>query len=198
MNPPTTSDVMLAGDEDGTISGTLTGTDIDGDTLTFFSASGVSHGMLNLLSDGTFLYTPTANYNGSDSFQYYAYDGTQSGATSTVTFTVNSVNDLPITLADSGSTNMNSPTFIDVLANDIDIDHVLTTATINITASPMSGSVVQTGSMLLYTPTIGYCGADTLDYTITDGSGGTSNISRITLDILCVSNAPIATSDTAS
>lgn len=78
MNPPVTSDVGLTGNEDGTISGLLTGTDVDGDTLTFMTASGVSHGILNLLSDGNLLYTPTANYNGIDSFQYYAYDGTQS------------------------------------------------------------------------------------------------------------------------
>lgn len=39
MNPPATSDIMLTGNEDGTISGLLTGTDIDGDSLTFMTAS---------------------------------------------------------------------------------------------------------------------------------------------------------------
>lgn len=170
MNPPVTSDVTLTGNEDGTISGLLTGTDIDGDSLTFMSASGASHGMINLLSDGTLLYTPTANYYGSDSFEYYAYDGTQSGNISTVTLTVNPVNDLPVAYADSGMTNMNASTFIDVLANDIDIDHSPASLAINITTSPMSGALIHTGGMLEYTPTAGYCGTDAFAYSVTDGS----------------------------
>lgn len=83
---------------------------------------------------------------------------------------MNSVNDIPVTSADSGSTNMDSPTFIDVLANDFDIDHDPAFLAINITTSPMSGSLVQTGGMLEYTPTAGYCGTDAFAYSVTDGS----------------------------
>lgn len=49
---------------------------------------------------------------------------------------------------------MNSPTFIDVLSNDTDIDHTLMATDIHITTSPMSGSLVETGGMLEYTPTV--------------------------------------------
>ncbi|GAB4580006.1 MAG: hypothetical protein Fur0022_27450 [Anaerolineales bacterium] len=34
-----------------------------------------SHGTVQLNSDGSFVYTPTLNYNGTDSFTYLAYDG---------------------------------------------------------------------------------------------------------------------------
>ena len=48
--------------------------DIDGDTLTAVLVSGPAHGTLALNSDGSFTYTPSANYNGSDAFRYKAND----------------------------------------------------------------------------------------------------------------------------
>ena len=47
------------------------------------------------ISDGKVSYTPADNFNGSDSFQYLASDGTTDGGLTTVTVTVNPVNDDP-------------------------------------------------------------------------------------------------------
>jgi hypothetical protein len=41
-------------------------------------------------------YTPTANYNGADSFTFKANDGTIDSAAATVTITVTAVNDAPV------------------------------------------------------------------------------------------------------
>ena len=49
--------------------------DVDGDALSAVLASGPSHGTLVLNANGSFTYTPEANYNGSDSFTYKASDG---------------------------------------------------------------------------------------------------------------------------
>ena len=51
------------------------------------------------------LYTPNANYNGTDSFTYRASDGTAWGNTATATVTISAVNDLPTTSAVNVSTN---------------------------------------------------------------------------------------------
>ena len=59
-------------------------TDVDGNTLTATLVSGPTHGTLDLNADGTFTYTPAANYNGADSFTYRANDGTRP-TTATVT-----------------------------------------------------------------------------------------------------------------
>src|SRR5205085_2724481 len=49
--------------------------DVDGDSLTAVLVSGPAHGTLTLNSNGSFSYTPAANYNGTDSFTYKANDG---------------------------------------------------------------------------------------------------------------------------
>ena len=75
-------------------------TDADGNTLTVAAprpASGPSHGTLTLNANGSFSYTPAANYNGPDSFTYNANDGTvNSASAATVSITVNAVNDAPL------------------------------------------------------------------------------------------------------
>src|SRR5207247_7951216 len=45
-------------------------TDVDGDALTTVLVTGPAHGTLTLNANGSFTYTPAANYNGSDSFSY--------------------------------------------------------------------------------------------------------------------------------
>ena len=49
--------------------------DADGDSLSAMLATGPAHGRLTLNADGSFIYTPDANYNGADSFTYRANDG---------------------------------------------------------------------------------------------------------------------------
>ncbi len=63
-------------------------TDADSDPLTAVLVSDVSHGTLNLASDGGFTYTPTGGYSGPDSFTYKANDGTADSNTVTVSLTV--------------------------------------------------------------------------------------------------------------
>jgi hypothetical protein len=55
--------------------------DVDGDALTSVLVTGPAHGTLTLNANGSFTYTPDANYNGADSFTYKANDGTADGNT---------------------------------------------------------------------------------------------------------------------
>jgi hypothetical protein len=63
--------------EDTPLSGNVVSndTDPDGPTVVVSLVSGPSNGMLTLNPDGTFTYTPNANYNGTDSFVYSYCDG---------------------------------------------------------------------------------------------------------------------------
>src|SRR5262249_16460484 len=69
--------------------------DIDNPTLTASLVSSPSHGSGTLNNDGSFTYTPAADYNGADSFSYKANDGFLDSNVATVGLTINSVNDSP-------------------------------------------------------------------------------------------------------
>jgi VCBS repeat-containing protein len=75
--------------------------DADGDALTAVLVTGPAHGTLTLNANGSFTYTPTANYSGADSFTYKPNDGSADGAPVTVSLTVTPVNDAPVAVADS-------------------------------------------------------------------------------------------------
>jgi LysM repeat protein len=68
-------------------------TDPEGNPLTAQVVETTKNGVLSLNSNGSFTYTPNANFNGSDSFTYIATDGSLSSNTATVTITVNPIAD---------------------------------------------------------------------------------------------------------
>ena len=72
---------VLANDGDG-----------DNPTLTAVQVTGPANGSLTLNADGSFIYTPNADFLGSDSFTYRAFDGTASSEVATVSITVNAEN----------------------------------------------------------------------------------------------------------
>jgi VCBS repeat-containing protein len=64
--------------------------------LTAVLVASPSNGTLSLNGEGSFVYVPNANFFGTDTFRYFATDGTNSSNTATVTITVNPVNDAPV------------------------------------------------------------------------------------------------------
>src|SRR5207244_4673857 len=63
-------------------------TDAESPTITATLASGPLHGALAFNADGSFSYTPAANYIGADSFTYRASDGMLSSNLATVSLNV--------------------------------------------------------------------------------------------------------------
>ncbi|MDW3181516.1 Ig-like domain-containing protein [Roseobacter sp.] len=118
-------------DEDAVLSVAAAGvlandTDADGDSLSAAVLSDVSNGTLVLNGDGSFEYTPDADYNGEDSFTYTVADGKGGEDTATVTIDVKAVNDAPV-LADLDPIDIleNSTTVATVGATDIDSDDLI-------------------------------------------------------------------------
>src|SRR5215204_6309667 len=101
-------------------------TDGDRDSLRAILVSGPSQGTLTLNADGSFTYTPGANYIGSDSFAYKANDGTEDSNAAVVTITIGAVNHAPVAVADSGTVGEKSVLTVSaasgVLVNDTDPD----------------------------------------------------------------------------
>ena len=100
---PIASADAFATDEDDAVSGNVlldngsgADSDVEGDSLTVSLVTDVANGALVLGSDGTFNYTPDADFNGSDSFTYEVSDGNGGTDTATATITVDPVNDAPV------------------------------------------------------------------------------------------------------
>ncbi len=92
---PTVGPRLLDLLEDDSASIFLTGTDIDGDALSFLVANGPAHGTL-LQEGATITYTPAPDFHGVDSFTYKASDGLANSAEATVAISVGAVNDAPL------------------------------------------------------------------------------------------------------
>jgi len=145
--------------------------DPDGDTLTAVLVDGASHGTLTLNPDGSFVYTPDANFAGTDSFTYRASDGELESATATVTITVTAVNHPPVA-ADDACTLEQDTTHTEpapgVLANDDDLDGDGLTAVLENSVSHGSLTLNTDGSFT-YMPNAGWSGTDSFTYKAFDG-----------------------------
>ena len=161
--------------------------DPDGDPLAAMLASGPSHGTVSLSANGSFTYTPSAEYSGADSFTYRASDGAATSAATLVTIAVTPVNDAPVAVADGYSLNEDSSlsrAAPGVLANDSDKDGPLLTAALLAGPSHGSLSLLANGSFT-YWPAAGFAGTDSFTYRASDGLAS-SAATTVTLRVLAV------------
>src|SRR5207253_5904368 len=103
-----------------------TDTDVDRHPRTTPLPSTTLFRSLALNPDGSFSYTPTANYNGADNFTYRAIDGHVASDVATVALTITPVNDAPVAHDDAYQSAEDTPLTIGapgaVLDNDTDAD----------------------------------------------------------------------------
>jgi hypothetical protein len=166
--------------------------DPDYNTLTVTSVTGPSHGTTS--TNGVFVfYTPSPNYVGSDVFSYSVDDGQGGTDTGTVTLTITQVNDPPNAGDDSTSVvEDSSSNQIDVLLNDVDIDG--DTLVITAVNQPSHGTASFSTSFVYYTPHTNYNGADSFEYTISDGHGG-SDTAIVSVMVTSLNDPPVAYDD---
>ena len=108
-------DTSGTGDEDTTITGTLTAFDTDGlsDGTVFSVSINASNGVASIdPASGAWSYTPTTNYNGTDSFTVTITDDDDNTTTQVINLTIDPVNDAPILENQpGGGTRFESDTF---------------------------------------------------------------------------------------
>jgi VCBS repeat-containing protein len=116
-----TTEVAL--DEDKSITGAISATDLDGDKLTYAlkGDDAQHHGAFNVNPDGTWSYTPDHDFNGHDSFTVVVNDGHTTVET-VIDITVNPVNDAPVAVADTAHVGEHDIATFDLVANDTDVD----------------------------------------------------------------------------
>jgi len=174
-------------------------TDADADPLTVTGLTEPAHGSAVINTDNTVTYSPAANYNGVDSFTYTVSDGRGGTATATVSVTVNPVNDAPVAVDDSYSTNEDTPLTVaapGVLGNDTDVEGNALTAVL--VAGPTTGSLtLNANGSFTYTPNPNFNGTDSFTYRANDGAAD-SNVATVSITVNAVNDAPVATNDTAT
>ncbi|MFT4924767.1 MAG: hypothetical protein ACI8WB_000851 [Phenylobacterium sp.] len=165
--------------EDQSVSVTLTGSDIDGNGLTFTALTNPTNGILSG-QGADLLYTPNGDFNGSDSFTFVANDGLVDSAAATVALNISAINDAPQAVNDSVTQDNRQAVTLNVLANDSDVDG----DTITITgASVSAGAVSFTATNVTYTPTSGFNGTATVRYQISDGQLSASALAFVTVSV---------------
>jgi VCBS repeat-containing protein len=178
-------------DEDGTLTvpaaqGVLANdVDPEGQAMTAVLVTGATRGSLTLNADGSFGYTPAANFSGSDSFSYRASDGVRQSGVVVVGLTVNAVNDAPLAVADAYGVRIDTPLTIaagnGVLRNDTDVEGGSLTAVL--VAAPEQGALtLRSDGSFDYVPPTGYSGTTTFSYRASDGSL-TSGVTVVTLNV---------------
>lgn len=164
--------VTLVEDSSLTFNVLTNDSDANDDPLQVIDFTAVTNGTLSTNGNGSFTYTPNANFAGTDSFAYTISDGRGGTAATTVNITVMAVNDLPIARNDSAEVTEGATVTIPVLTNDSDPENQALTIT-NVT-TPTSGTVVNNGDGTL-TFTAGFnVSSSNFSYTISDGNGGTA------------------------
>ncbi len=173
-------------------------TDIEGDHLTAVLVDGPSHGSLLLNDDGTFTYTPDANFNGTDTFTYAAADPEDEWGYATVTINVTAVNDAPVAANDTYTTNEDTPLTVTlpglgVLGNDTDVDGNSLTAQLVSGPTPAQGTLAfNSNGTFTFTPAANFNGVASFTYKVSDGVL-TSNTATVTINVNSVNDAPVAT-----
>ncbi len=194
---PHAIDDAAATDEDFPVNIDVLANDIDLDIepSTFAIVTQPTNGSVVYKGNGIATYTPDPDYHGSDFFTYTVRDATgHISNVARVDITITPVPDPPVSTDRLYSTKENTSLIIPIHTlvsdpeDDIDFATVIETA-------PEHGSI-SSGSLvgeLLFTPSSGYSGNDSFDYSVADATGLRSNTSTISIQI--TDQAPIVAND---
>jgi hypothetical protein len=128
-SPPVAEDIQLETDEDTQAKGTLTATDSDEDPLTYTIVENGTKGTAAIADEtnSEFIYTPTPDANGTDSFTYKVNDGFSDSNTATVTIDISAMPDPPrFTSTEITESSQDTEYVYAVTATDPDADDTLT------------------------------------------------------------------------
>ncbi|WP_394256546.1 tandem-95 repeat protein, partial [Vibrio harveyi] len=194
--PPVAEDDSVLTDEDASVSIDVLANDqdADSDSLSIESATvPAEQGTVEII-DGKLIFTPAEDFNGEATVTYVVTDGALTDE-ATVTVTVNPINDAPVAVNDTVTTDEDTAVTIDVLANDSDPEN----DTLTITAASVpaeQGTVTIVDGKLVFTPAENFNGDATISYTISDGQ--LTDDATVAVTVNPVNDAPVAVNDTVA
>nr|WP_229626037.1 tandem-95 repeat protein [Vibrio parahaemolyticus] len=160
--------------------------DVEGDVLSIQSASVPKEQGTVEVVDGKLVFTPAENFNGDATITYIVTDGDLTDEAK-VTVTVTPVNDSPVAVDDTVSTQEDTVVTIDVLTNDTDVDG--DKLSIESASVPKEqGTVEVVDGKLVFTPAENFNGHAEITYTVTDGE--LTDEAKVTVTVNPVNDAP--------
>ncbi|MRR31960.1 tandem-95 repeat protein, partial [bacterium] len=165
---PVANDQMLTMDGNTTLNGTVTASDVDGDTLTF--AVDLAPAVGTLLFDPvahTFSYTPPLGFQGIASFVFSVSDGHGGWDNATVTIQVIEPNVFPV--ANDQSLSVNEDAVLNGTLTASDVDSAVLTYTQ--ATAPVHGTLLidSASGAFTYTPAANWNGSDSFTFNASDG-----------------------------
>ena len=188
--PPTAHDQNVVTDEDVAVNITLTGSDVDGDSLSFSVLTNPTNGVLSG-SEPNLIYTPNANFYGNDSFTFEACDLEPLCDTGTISITVVPVNDAPI-LDAIGNQSVNEGDALELNLSASDIDNVSLTFSLNPEAPAFVSLSDNNDGTAVLTISPTFSDAGTHEATISVSDGDLSDSESITINVADVNQPPTA------
>ena len=141
-------------------------TDADGDQLTVTAVNTAGSGTVAIdTKEESIIYTPAANFSGTEVITYTISDGT-STSKGILTVSVTNLNDTPIAQNINSATEKNKTTSIYLIGTDSDNDNLIHT----VVSQPANGKLSLSNKTIVYTPNNNFTGTDTFTYKVNDGS----------------------------
>ncbi len=161
----------------------------DGDEVSVKLSVAPRYGVVDLSADGSFAYTPPADFCGLDFFYYYTNNGTPDRI---VLIQVAGVNDAPVAGDDAYAVMQGTALKIGaqrgILANDFDIDDDV--LELGLLQAPAHGALnLHSDGSFDYVPHAGFYGMDSFTYFIHDEYGETSE-AGVSIEVLPAPRAP--------
>ncbi|HEY4248180.1 MAG TPA: LamG-like jellyroll fold domain-containing protein [Lacunisphaera sp.] len=193
--PPSANSQEVTTSEDGSTAITLSGSDVEtaAGSLTYSVIAQPAHGSLS----GTvpnLVYTPAANYSGSDAFTFKVNDGAFDSSPAMISITVQAVNHAPVATGPFSLTT----------AEDTAANIILTAAdaegsplAYSIVTPPQHGAISGAAPNLTYIPSANYNGSDSFTFKANDGSMDSAP-ATVNIMITPVNDIPVADSATIS
>jgi large repetitive protein len=200
---PVAQNDVNATNEDTSVSNTVASNDSDLDNIaselsyTQIGSMPNTEGSFTLNADGSYTFTPALNFNGSTVVTYKVCDPSGLCDTTTLTITINPINDAPLAINDVNSTNEDTPVSNTVASNDSDLDN---------TASELSytqiGSTPNTEGLFnlnndgtyTFTPALNFNGSTIVTYRVCDPIG-LCDTATLSITVNPINDSPVAQND---
>ena len=221
FNPVVAGPTMIIVDENtsvATVIATYTGTDADLDDEVSFEIVGTQIDKHDFISGGVtgelVLFSQIPNFEDPDDydknnvyeFRMISLDGSATNPATRysqalpVTVTVQDVNELPVPMDDTATTDEDTAVVIDVLGNDSDPDAgtvLSVTAVMNVTNG--TATITDAGDKVTFVPAADSNAAGTFDYTVSDnGTPALTATGAVTVTVNPVNDHPEAQDDSAA